>query len=116
MRRKGIITLFFLFIFFAVLLLVLLAFGIPMLMSMDVSFYGAGQSILQQINIGSLPNDTVTAQINQSITTASASIPQQISVLSYFFQYSWVIMIPVLGIIIFMYARTQVEQGQQGIQ
>lgn len=110
-NKKGVIGLFFLFIFFSILLLFLFAFAVPLLIQIDTSFYTAGEDIFinSQDTINSIQNDTIKAEIQGSINSAKESIPEQISILSTFHKYGWLIIIIIILFILFMQSRIAVE-------
>jgi len=95
---------FIVFVIFAILLLFLFGFGIPVLIEFNTNMYNAGKDVLDVVNVSNLPEDAQDA-----IVSARDSTPEQISILSFFFEYSWLIVLLVLLFIIYLRSRTLVE-------
>ncbi len=103
-NRKGVVGMWLVFIIMSVLLLFLFGFAVPILIEFNTQFYSAGNDILNSINTSTLP-----AVANESIEAARTSTSQQISALSFFYQYSWLIILIIILFILFMRTRTIVE-------
>jgi len=103
-NKKGSIGLVLVFIMLSFFLLFLFAIAIPMLMEVNDSFYSAAGDILSSIDTSQYPAEAQTA-----IDNAYNSIPQSQQILSFFFQYSWLFIILVLGLVIYLFSRTIIE-------
>ena len=108
-KRKGIIGLFLIFVIFSFVLVFLFAFAIPLLIHMDVTFYEAGQDILNMTDLDDIPEGPIKEQLTEALDSSKASIPDQIDILSFFHQYSWLIIIIIVLFIVFMQSRYTVE-------
>jgi len=103
-NRKGVVGFWLVFIIMSVLVLFLFGFAVPILIKFNTEIYSAGGDILNSINTSNLPQSA-----NESIETARASTATQISALSFFYQYSWLIILIIVLFILFMRTRTTVE-------
>lgn len=95
---------FIVFVLFAVLLVFLFGFGIPVLIDITNGFYEGGQDILENINTSELPENAADA-----IDSAENAAPTVMNILSFFYKYSWFIIIVVLVLIIYIRSRILVE-------
>lgn len=98
------IGMFLVFIIFSTLLVFLFGLGIPILMKVNTEFYSAGEDVLNSINTTNLP-----PEMQEAITNAHSSISTQTEILSFFFQYGWIVVLIVILFILFMRSRTLVE-------
>lgn len=116
--KPGIAGIFLTYIFFAVMLVFLFGFGVPFLMGWYVQIYSAGQMIITssnvQASINQISDPAMKAQIQGAFTSAQGSVADNISILGFFFQYSWLIIAIVITFMLFMRSRVLVET-QQGI-
>lgn len=106
----GSLSFFFIFIYLSVILLTLFAVAIPMMININTEFFEAGQDIIDMANDDFVIGDSEVAQaVADSMSDASDSTANQIVILSGFFQYSWVIIIVVVTLVIYIIARSTVE-------
>lgn len=115
-RKKGVIALFFAFVIVSIIMIVLFAFAIPLILATNIGLYGAGDDIMDKIDLGTINDAGIRTAINDSLTTARASTADNVSILSSFFQYSWLIIIVILGLIMFLYSRRIIETQVGGIR
>ena len=110
-KKKGVIGYFMVFVLLSTVLVFLFAFAIPMLITIDTAFYEAGEEILDdaQVWVDRINNTAIKTQIQATLDDSKASIPDQIDVLGYFHQYSWIIVIIAVLFVIFMSTRQTVE-------
>jgi predicted PurR-regulated permease PerM len=115
-NRKGNLTLAFVFLASSVILIILAGLFSPMLVSFSTIITQSGEDILidSQPSIENIQNEEIRNQINQSLTGAIQSSADNISILSAFYQYAWIIILIVSAIIIFLFARLLVETGGRG--
>ncbi len=85
-------------------------------MDFNTQLYVAGEIALDDaIEWTDKINDTdVKTQIQNTLASSKASIPDQIDVLGFFYQYSWVIVIIAVLMVIFMQTRLTVETSVGG--
>lgn len=105
--KKGVMTLYISLFFIVVIILILAVFIAPMGIKFTSEVYAAGEDIMLSANetIQSIQNETVRTEINDMMNEALDSAEFNIQVNTDFFQYSWVFVILLAGIITFMYAR-----------
>lgn len=110
--RKGVVAYFLVFVLLSIVTLFLFAFAIPLSINITAAFYSAGEDILDGTDtwINKIDNSSVRTEINDTLNNAKDTIPEQIELLTFFFQYSWLIIIIVIVFVIFMMTRTTVEQ------
>lgn len=108
--RKGNIGLFLIFVVFAFVMIVLFGLIIPFLININAGIFDGAQIILSEINTDNIENEVIRAELNQTLTDATASIPTQINILSMFFKYGWLIIIVLILLMLFMLSRQSVEQ------
>jgi len=116
--KPGVAGIFLTYIFFSVMLVFLFGFGVPFLMAWYVQMYSAGQTIMTSSNIQNQINQIqdpgMKSQIQSAFTVAQGSIADNISILGFFFKYSWLVVTIVIVFMLFMRSRVLVET-QQGI-
>ena len=112
-NQKGSFSYFMVFIVLAVMLVFLFSIGIPLLTQINTEFYAAGEPMLDTAYANALEvNDaTVQAAMLSNIDGQRNSLPDQIEVLSVFFQYGWLIIIVVIVLVLFMASRRSIESG-----
>lgn len=115
-KKKGVVAYFMVFILSSISILFLFGFAVPLMMDLDVGFYAAGESILNDTDsyIDQIQDADVKAQLQATLNASKESIPDQVDILGFFFQYSWLIVIVAITFIIFMYTRFTVET--QGVR
>lgn len=111
-RRKGVVAYFYIFVMLSVIMLFLMAFAIPLLMDFNIQIYSGGELALDDATswLDKISDADVKAQIEATLNASKDSIPEQIDVMGFFFQYSWIIMILVILFVVFMFTRVTVEQ------
>jgi len=111
--KKGSITLYLVFIIFAVIIITLSAVVAPFLVQINTEFYKAGADILKQSNasIQSITDAATKAEIQDTIDTALQAESYNIQVNATLYKYGWVLVIGLTAIIIFMFTRRLVEVG-----
>ena len=114
LNERGSITYFIGFVFLALVLLTLFAVVVPLLISINTSFYEAGERILMDTNdtVSNLEEGEIKNQLQASLTTSRNSLPEQINILQVFFQYGWLILILAILMVLFLTTRRNVESGQ----
>jgi cytoskeletal protein RodZ len=108
-QSKGVLGVFMVFVFMAVILVFLAAIGTPFLMATHVEFYKAGEIVLQDIDVSTIQDVNVRTELNASLESAKSATTQNVSILSSFFQYAWIIIIIVILFVLFMESRVIVE-------
>ena len=112
-EQSGSFSYWLIFIVLAIILMALFVVTIPLLQTIDSEFYKAAGPLLdkQQANLAYISDANVRQAMQDNIDSQRNSIPNQITILSTFFQYAWIIIIVIIVIVIFLLARRNVEAG-----
>ena len=111
--KPAVAGIFIAFIFISITLIFLFAVGIPFMLAWNVEMYAAGERIMNdqsvQSAIDSISDAAIKAEIEGVFTTAKASTSDNVSVLGFFYQYGWIIIIIITTLMLFMKTRVLVE-------
>jgi len=106
----GSLSFFFVFILLVFTLITLFAIATPMLITINAEFYAAGQDMIDQASVlMDIEDDDVASAVADTLDDASQSTADQISILAALYQYSWIIIITVIALVIYIIARSTVE-------
>jgi predicted PurR-regulated permease PerM len=113
---KGQVTFVFIFLFVAVIILVVTALVAPMMVRFNSVMYAAGDDILaaSQDDITGISDPVIRAQINDSINEARDASQTNINVGTDLYQYSWIFMLVLVAIIMYLFSRQTIEYGSGG--
>jgi len=117
MKKKSQVTIYVAYLFTAFIILAITAVVAPAGTLFTARAIEAGEDILIRANdsIQNIQNETIKAGVTDTINSAFSAGDMNIEVTSDLFQYSWVIMIALVGIVAFLYTRQIVEfQGGGG--
>jgi len=111
--EKGQTSFFIVFVVVAIFLLFLFAFGIPFLQNFNTEIYEAADPLIQsaKANAQNISNEEIKQAMLDNLEAQENSIPDQVNVLSVFFQYGWLVVIVAVLFIVFMASRRQIEAG-----
>lgn len=115
--KRGQVTLFLTFMVLAIFIVVLGALFAPMGVLFNEKMYEAGEEIMLQANASAIKNindATVRNSITNVISTGLEQTENNIDVNTTIFQYSWVILLLVTGLVVFLQSRRMVEYGAGG--
>lgn len=109
-------TFVFIFLIAGVLVLLVSAIIAPMMVRFNTVMYEAGDNILadSQDDLSAISDVTVRNQINASINEARAATQTNINVGTDLFQYSWIFLLAIIGIVIYLFARQTIEFSSRG--
>ena len=109
--KKGQVMLYIYFIFVAIVITAIAAVIVPMGVVFNQNIYTAGNSLLTSVypQVSQIQDTEVKSQLNQSFVNAMAATADNISIGTSIFQYSWLIVILLTGLIVFIYTRQLVE-------
>ena len=115
-HKKGQVTLFLTFIVLAIFIVVLGALLAPMGVLFNAKMYEAGEEIMLDANVSiqNIADTDVRDSITAVISTGLEQTENNIDVNTSIFQYSWVILLLVTGLVVFLQSRRMVEYGQGG--
>lgn len=113
--KKANISLYMAFIIVAVLIVIIAAVFAPMGVMFNTKMYLAGEDILgyTQDDINSIQDDEIRASVNGSILAAKDAAENNITVNANIFQYSWVFIVLLSALVVFIYTRrlTEINRG-----
>lgn len=115
-NKKGVITMYLTFFIVAILIIVITAVFAPVGTLFNTKMYLAGQDILEQTNdsIQGITDANVRASVEGVVQSAIDSSENNIEVNANLFQYSWIFVIVIAAIVIFLYSRRLIEVGGTG--
>lgn len=116
MKKKAQVTMYIYFMFMAVIILVIAAVFAPMGVLFNTRMYAAGEDILLRANssIADIHDPVVKQRVYNVVNTAYDAGEENINVNANIFQYSWVVMIILTGIVVYLQTRKLVEVGAGG--
>ena len=114
--KKGQVTLYIFMIIIAFVIITIAAVLAPMGVLFNTEMLSAGQDILYMANdsISDIQNTEIRDTIQDSIGSATESATYNIEVNNAFFKYSWVLIIGLTALVIFLFSRMRVETGGGG--
>lgn len=115
--KKAQVSMYFVFIITAIIIIVISAVLAPMGVLFNIKMYEAGENILLQANesISGINDPTVRAAIYNVTESALDAGQTNIEVNSDIFQYGWILVIVLSGIVIFIFTRRTVEYSGGGM-
>ncbi len=116
LNKKAQVSFYFSFIIVALIVVVISAVLAPMGVLFNTRMYIAGESILRQSNatLSEIHDATVREAIGNVTTEALAATQTNITVNSDIFQYGWILVIALAGIVIFIFTRRTIEYSGGG--
>lgn len=110
---RGQATLYVIWFFVAAVIIILAAVLAPAGVLFSQELYTAGEGILAQSQdkIDSINNSEVREHINGTLTEARQATTDNIDILGGMYQYGWVIVLVVAGLVFFIRSRMFVEVG-----
>lgn len=116
MNRKGSITIYITVFIASVIIIVLASVLAPAGVLLTSEFYSAGEDILLQANdsISNIQDSTVRGTLQNATASALSGAETNISTLTDFYQYSWIIVLVMVGFIGFLFTRAMVERQTLG--
>jgi len=110
-KKKGTVMLYITFIIASIFIVLIGAVFAPMGILFNVKMFEAGEMILNnsQSEINHIQDAAIRNEINATITSAKAAHLDNIEVLGALYQYSWIFVIILTGLIVFIYTRRLTE-------
>jgi len=114
--KKGQIALYISFIILAIILVLLGAVFGPMGALFTVEMFAAGEEILIMANetANNISDPNIRAALTGTLTAATEATQMNVDVNAGLFQYSWILIIALAGLVIFLNTRRLVEFGGGG--
>jgi hypothetical protein len=115
--KKAQLTIWFVFIITAIIVITLTAVIIPLGVRINTEFYKAGADLIAQSNasISSISDADVKSELQATFAGAMSSEQDNITVGTNIFQYSWIVVLVIISLVLFLYARRMVEVGPGGV-
>jgi predicted PurR-regulated permease PerM len=115
-KKKAQITIYFVFIIAAFIIILIGAVVAPMGVRFSTEMYKAGEMILSDANesVQGIEDTTVRDQITAVISSGMKAQQNNIEVSSSLYQYSWVFVLVLVSLVAFLYTRRMVEYGYGG--
>jgi len=114
-NKKANISIYISFIIVSVLIVLIAAVFAPMGVLFNTEAYLAGQDILNRTmpRIQEIQDPVILAQINASVGAATDSAANNIAVNASIFRYSWVFIVLLAALVVFLYTRrlTEINSG-----
>ena len=116
MNRKAQVMILISFLIMATVIIVIGAIVAPLGTRISSEFYVAGEQILadSQPVLSQIQDAEVSQALNDTIAAARASQQDNITVTSNMYQYSWVFVIVLTALVMFIFTRRLVEYGVGG--
>lgn len=110
----GFASFFLVFVLLGTMLLFLFAIACPFLISFSSHTYLMGQEIMENTmdDLEAIENETIREEIIGTINQSQAATAENIDMLSFFFQYGWVLIIVIVSVVMWMLARRTSEMYQ----
>lgn len=116
-NKKGQVGFYLVFIFVAVIIVMIGAVSSTFGSTLATNFYEAGEALLidtQQNVVTEIDDPAVRAQLNATFTSATAAATTNITVANSLFQYSWIFLLVLVGVVLYLIARSTVA-FQKGV-
>lgn len=112
-NKKGQVTIYLVFIVITIIIILITAFLAPMGVLFNTEMYKAGEMIMLQANesISEIQNATVRAQIQDVVQGGLNNVENNIEVNNSLFQYSWILVVVLVMLVLFLFTRRLVEVG-----
>ena len=109
--KRGVVGYYITFFIVAIIVVTIAAVLAPMGVLFNTKMYAAGEDILLLANesIADINDATVRASIYNVTNTAFSASQTNIEVNADIFQYGWVLIIVLVGLVIFLFSRRTVE-------
>lgn len=116
--KKSVFTFWIIFVFFLFIFILLLYIFMPLGQTFITSTIKASEDIIELQNsyINQIQNETVKQALLNATNSQISSLTEQHSILSTFYKYSWIIVILVVSLMMFILARKYVEYEQTMIR
>lgn len=109
--KKGQVAIYFSFLIVAIIIILITAVFAPMGVLFNTEMYSAGEDILLRANdsIADINNTETRAAIYSMLDSSFDAAENNIEINNDLFQYSWIFIIILSGVILFLFTRVIVE-------
>lgn len=111
LNEKGSFSFYIYFFLIVILLLIVFGLTIPITTQFQTKLYESSEKILNKsiATANEIEDYNVRTGMLASLNAAKSSIPEQVDILTTFYQYSWLIVIVIVMVVWFLLARRSVE-------
>lgn len=116
-NKRGQAGLYVAFMFVAFIIIILAAIFAPMGVLFTTQLYAAGEEIFldAQADLDNIQNATIRAALNSTMNAATTATTTNVEVLSATFQYGWILVLVLAGLVVYLLTRRLVEVGGGGL-
>ena len=116
MNKKGNVMLYISFFIVSIIIIVISAVIIPMGVEFTTKMYETGEEIFLDANdtLADISDTDVRDSIYSAISQAKDTTTDNIEVSSNIYQYSWLVLLIISGLVVFIASRRMVEVGAGG--
>lgn len=117
MNKKGSLALYISFLFLSVIIITIGALVGPLGSSFNTKMISAGEMIYNnsQDDINNIQDPTIRSSVQNSVDKATDAAVTNIEVGNSLYQYSWLFLLIIAVLVIFLTTRRQVEFGGGGL-
>ena len=110
-NKKGQVAMYIVFMITAMFIVMIAAFLAPMGVLINTEFYAAGEMLMLEANdsISNIQDAGVRSQVQAVIAEGLSAQQNNIEINSDIFQYSWILVVALTGLVVFLYTRQLVE-------
>ena len=117
-NKKAQVAMYIVFMITAMFIVMIAAFMAPMGVLINTEFYAAGEMLMLEANesVSSIQDDAVRTRVQAVIAEGLAAQENNIEINSDIFQYSWILVVGLSALVVFLITRQLVEfrPGQGG--
>lgn len=117
LKKKSSVVIYFVFLITVLVIIVITAVFAPMGVLINSELYQAGEDIMLEANesINNIDDASVRASVLATVDAGFDAQQNNIEVNANLFQYGWIFVIILSGIVVFLFTRRIVEIQQGGI-
>lgn len=115
-NKKAVVSLYFAFLISAIIIILFAAIFAPMGVLFNTEMYKAGENILKQANnsIAGINDTAVRLSVQEAVDSGLLATEDNIKTNAALFQYSWLLVIGLTALIMFLITRRIVEYSGGG--
>lgn len=110
-NNHGALAFFVAFLLISVVLIFFFVVATPFLMAINAGFYEASENILEtgEAILPGIQNVTIRGELQDAFNAAKSTTTENVNILSFFYQYSWIFILVITVMAVFILARRTVE-------
>jgi len=113
MSKKGQISFFLIFIFISFIIVAIASVIVPFTRQLNIEAYNIGQGLMNDsiLAAGEIQNATLRADIIAVLNESALEKDNNVDIISDTVQYSWVIILFLIAIVLFVVTKLSIELG-----